>query len=284
MKISTRHFVGLLLLSSIASSALVSGCSQGRLPEARSGVSEEEARKELEQRLLRSDEVNSHLNAIRKALQPIEAAFRDLGRVVELKLNGRPSGILGNLLDRLDVILRDAAKGLVRNYPGGKWTIERSVPQELLTRHNGACAQGRIRVEGTNLSGAEVITISLSDCNKPDQFERIAKVVVHSNGNREVEISTAAFEGRRVETINIDPCHLRVEPKGYSELTCTPMVLESSDFMTEIEQLDVRGDSQSIRAEIRATISHRDFNAKVSISPDHIPAISVCTRGEPCFQ
>jgi hypothetical protein len=286
MKPSTRRLIGFLILTSLASAAALSGCSRVQLPAAQSGTTEEEARKELEQRLLRSEEVSAHISEIRKALQPIEAAFRDMGKIVGVRLSGYPGGVLSGLLDRLDHALRNAGKGLVQKYPDGTWTIERPSPMALAPGQQGACARSRVRVEGAKQSGSDTITVSMSECETPNQFERLAMILVRTNGDREVEIYTAALEGRRAETINVEPCHLRVEPKGESTLTCAPMVLESGKFRTDIEHLDVAVDARNLRADIRATIYYNDvIRARISLDPQHlIDDRIVCSRGEPCFQ
>lgn len=276
MKTSTRRFIGVLIFSSIA----LASCSRAKLPVARSGMTEAEAQTELEQRLLRSAEVRVHLDAIRKALEPIEAALRDVGKFVTVGGQAQSGDLLSKLMGRLEQSLRQAGKGVVQKRENGGWVIERPSPRAMEAGHQGSCARSRVRAENEKVDGTTKITVSMSSCESPETFQKLAVMVLQSNGDRSVDISLAAFAELQAETINLDPCKLHIEPKGDFELTCLPTNVRIGEASTMIEHLAIRGKAGTIQADLRATIRFAGKSVvKVIAAPNATPRLDVCLQG-----
>jgi hypothetical protein len=265
-------------------------CGPGALQQSSSGITEDGAQADLEQRLARTQEVRLQLDAIHRALAPIESALRDLGKLVDLRLDGlklddHPGGAFASLLSRLETAIQEGGNGLVQRGDDGSWVLERPTPAALLSGAQGACARSRVRVVGRKEDQTQRLTVSVSDCAAPDNFQTLATVSIGVNGDREVVISAASIDGFHYDTLKLDPCRLHVGAAGGSELSCSSFGVASGKVTVEFEQLSLRTDEQGTHASVIATLSHAERgwlgSASVVIEPHRKADVCVLTPSHP---
>lgn len=284
MKASKHLVSGFLILSALGAA----GCSQPIQPTAYSRVSESDAQADMDARLARTHEVRIQLDAIRKALKPVEALLKDLGKAVDLKVEERPGYALTGILDKLENAIREASRGLAQRQEDGSWVIERPSPMALLAGQQGACARSRVRVTGTQIDDGQNLVIAMSDCTHPEQFETLASVFARMNGDREIEISAASFTGLHSGTINLHPCKLVIDKNEFAQMSCDPMAIYSRDMAFMIERLEFNDSPLGVSGEIFATLEHwergRLGSARARFEPNRPVEFRVCTRSSPCLE
>jgi hypothetical protein len=279
MKASTRlsRAFGVLVLSGLVS------CAPAKLPPATVTVTNEEADLQLEQELKLSEDLRAQLDKIRKALRPIQGALRDLDKALSKQVSDeRVEGALTGILERLEDALLRVRSGKVKKREDGSWIHERPSPLAMLPGTQGTCAGSRVRVVGEKASDIERITLSMSDCSRPDQFVDLASVEVRANGEREIEIAASAFQGVWRETVQMDRCRLHIDTSDYASLTCDPFETQLGELTATFSKLGLAVDQHGLYASTRVVLANArgDFERVVvaSLAPQQEPVIRVCTR------
>ena len=122
----------------------------------------------------------------------------------------------------------------------------------------------------------------MSDCAHPEAFQSLAMVTVRANGDREVAISAASFEGYHSQSFKLDPCRFDVASTGHSQLSCDPMEIVSGDLTVAIDHLELSTDDAGVHGVASAQLSHASRGLLGSfygsIEPGQPVALRVCTR------
>jgi hypothetical protein len=281
MKASKWYVPGVVLLSA---TCLVY-CGKPLLQPSHSGVTEAQAQADLSVRLVKTQEVRAHINAVRDAIRPVESILHDLGKAIDLKVDQKPGTSVATILDRLERVLREAAKGFVATHGDGSWELDRPSPFADLPSRSG-CSGSRIRVSGQKIQDGEEITIAFSGCTRPSDYETLAVIDVRANGDREISLSASTFENIHHETINLDPCTLKVDGAGNTDFRCNPMTFVSNEQTINIDHLEFRTDAQGTHASAHARLAHAERGllgtAFLSLEPNRPVDVRVCTKGESC--
>lgn len=278
------NWVGFLSLVTF-SVVMLPRCQATKEYNSNLAVSEHEANANLQSRLSDTQEVRVRLDAVRSVVRSINSVLRDVGKAVDLKVNGKPGDRINTYYEVFHDTLREANKGVIKYKPDGSWYLERTANLSLGRKANN-CQTSTVRVVGRRVSSFDEMSLSLIDCSASKPIP-IAEIRSSSSKNIDVSFHPNIIEHMDlgIELQPISECNIRIAHKD-AELNCKPIHINNNDFSITLDPLHYKRDKSGTFAAVKLTVLESDgtqiADAEFHSSPFEKRAIRVCLKRGGC--
>jgi len=233
---------------------ILAACGQPPSPKSNIAESDEEAKKNLELRLSKTDEVKGKIKAIKDVLGPVEAFLSDITKALNAKIviDGKPGDRVQTYLDVLQKILREATKGMVEFRKDGSWILTRPLSLPPLSEQF-QCKESEISLVGTRRDNREELEIFVRDCSPQRELKRILLAQLGADDTLDVVLKPEAMASLFWKEVKSDQCDIKIE-KGRAEVHCKPIEIKTHAFTVTVDPLDFVTDSRGTDATIRLLV------------------------------
>lgn len=273
-------------LAALGLVALVLSCGKPSEPPSNIGISNDEGKAGLAERLAKTGEINGHINQLRDAIQPASVMLSDLADAVrtEETTDSVPSEKIQNILDVVQKVLKEVTQGLVQYNPDGSWVIEKPLKfPNLLPEY--VCPTAKIRLHGQREENVEALRLQVIGCGHTVGPIELAYIGIDPKKNvlASLHLQNASSLFSKEGLVG-DSC--KVSTKGSAfEVSCKPLLIKVKDVHINVSQLFLQNDTKGITAQIAVAV-RRISNAKLILSaslvatPGQKTKISINTKGD----